>query len=289
MTKQEYLKEVTQLKEEAISDLEELLAFAKKLGSSATFKNYVRAKTIVRHNTFSALYQRADGVVALAKVNQGSAASILLRSMWETLAEYDFINLVPSNLNLEIRLISESKQQLANWTHIQQMRAAHPNAETWQAIISDSKISSTIALRQTELQEFSQKYPSINLPSYQALLSRLAFIDNARLAKNPNLKTLTQFDYRTVYSLLSGDTHSTVIGNAGNSRSQAKISREIRLDAPHHDTLLATHVAYTLLLKFLQNFNQLEKLKQGAELADRRAINRRHEKEYEDLQKKYKF
>jgi hypothetical protein len=95
----EYIRDINQLKDEAISDLEGLLGFAKELLSSASFRHYIKAKTVIRYNTFSALYQRADAVLALTRANQGIAANILIRSMWETMAEYDFINLETSNIN----------------------------------------------------------------------------------------------------------------------------------------------------------------------------------------------
>jgi len=287
--KDDYIREINELKDEAISDLEDLLIFAKELLASAGFRNYVKAKTIVRYNTFSALYQRADAVLALTKANQGASAGIIIRSMWETLAEYDFINLETSNLNLELRLISESKQQLTNWSHVQRLRAAHPNAETWKATISDAKILSTIELRQTEQRKFREKYPNINPDSYQSLLSRLEKIDNYNLSKNPDYKTLTQFDYRTVYSLLSGDTHSTVIGNSGNSRREAKVSLEIRLDSPPYETVRSAHVAYKLLVKFLQNFNRTQNLKKGDELKLFRDNDKEHDKKYIELQSRYGF
>jgi hypothetical protein len=286
---QEYLRDINQLKDETISNFEAFLVFAKELLASASFRHYVKAKTIICYNTFSALYQRADAVLALTRVNQGTTANIIVRSMWETLAEYDFINLETTNLNLEIRLASESKQQLSNWSHIQSLRATHPNAETWQATISDEKIASTIIRRQDELQRFSQKHSTINLNTYQSLLSRLEKIDNSRLSRDPDFKTLTQFDYRTVYSLLSGDTHSTVLGNAGNSRRQPKVSLEVRLDAPIYETVRAAHVAYKFLLKFLQDFNRNQNLNKGAELKVFRATDKAHDKRYAELQDIYNF
>jgi hypothetical protein len=286
---EEYNRDINKLKDEAIIDLEALLASSKELLASANFRNYVKAKTVIRYNTFSALYQRAEAVLALTKINQGTAASIIIRSMWETLAEYDFINLETSNLNLQIRLISESKQQLTNWSHIQSLRAAHPNAETWKATISDAKIKSTIVRRQDEIRKFNENHPTINIKSYQSLLSRLEKIDNFNLAKNPDFESLTQFDYRTVYSLLSGDTHSTVIGNSSNSRRKPKVSLEIRLDAPIYETVRSAHVAYKLLVKFLSNFNRVQKLKKGTDIKAFRATDKKHDNMYEALQAKYDF
>lgn len=285
----EYIHDIHQLKNEAISELESLLVFAKELLSSASFKHYIKAKTVVRYNTFSALYQRADAVLALTRANQGNAANIIIRSMWETLAEYDFINLEASNINLEIRLASESKQQLSTWTDVQKLRLAYPNAETWKATISDKAIATTIARRKTELQKFSESHPNIKLDSYKSLLSRLKKIDDFNLSRNPDHKTLTQFDYRSVYSLLSGDTHSTVLGNMSNSRIEPKTSLEIRLDAPHYETVRAAHVAYKFLLKFLQDFNKNQKLKKGAELKAFRDIDKIHDNRYKELQDKYGF
>jgi hypothetical protein len=285
---EEYIRDINQLKDETISDLEGLLVFAKELLASDSYKRYVKAKTIVRYNTFSAIYQRADAVLALAKANQGTIANIIVRSMWETLIEYDFINLETSNLNLKIRLASESKQQLTNWSHIQKLRAAHPNAETWQTTISDTKIASTIALRQEELKKFKKQHPNVDLASYKPLIARLEKIDDFNLSRNPDYKSLTQFDYRTMYSLLSDDTHSTLIGNSGNSR-QSEDSREIRLDAPVYETVQSACVAYKLLLKFLQSFNRSQKLKKGAELKALRDTDKEHSKKYKELQGKYGF
>lgn len=286
---EEYVRDINQLKDEVIADLEELLVFAKVLLASANFRHYMKAKTVVRYNTFSALYQRVDAVLALTRVNQGNVANIIVRSIWETLIEYDFINLETSNINLRIRLASESKQQLGTWTDIQRLRATYPNAETWQATISDDAISKTIALRQKEQQKFRQSHPGIDLRHYKTLISRLKKIDNSNLSKNPNYKTLTQFDYRSVYSLLSFDAHSTVIGNMHNSRLDPKVSLEIRLDAPHYETVRAAHVAYKFFVKFLQIFNQSQKLKKGVELKTFRDTDKEHDKKYKDLQGKYGF
>lgn len=290
MTQEEaYVRDINQLKGEAINDLEELLAFAKDLLSSANFRHYMRAKTVVRYNTFSALYQRVDAVLALTRANQGSVANIIVRSIWETLIEYDFINLEKSNVNLRIRLASESKQQLTTWTDIQRLRTTYPNAETWQATISDNAISKTIALRQSEQQKFRQAHPNIKLGDYNRLISRLEKIDNSNLSKNPDHKTLTQFDYRSVYSLLSFDAHSTIIGNMHNSRLEPKVSLEIRLDAPRYEAVRAAHVTYKFFVKFLQVFNRNQKLKKGTELKAFRDIDKVHDKRYRELQDKYGF
>jgi len=285
----EYIRDINQLKVEAISDLESLLGFAKELLSSANFRHYIKAKTRIRYNTFSALYQRADGVLALTRANQGNAANILVRSMWETLAEYDFINLETSNINLEIRLALESKQQLKTWKDVQRLRSTHPNAETWKATISDAAITRTIARREDELLRFSRLHPGTNLDSYKSLFSRLKKIDESNLSKNPDYQTLTQFDYRSVYSLLSDDTHSTVMGNIHNTRLQPKVSLEIRLEAPIYETVRAAHVAYKFLLKFLQSFNRNQKLRKGTELKVRRDTDKTHDKKYKELQDKYGF
>lgn len=101
---EEYIHDINQLKDEAITDLEGLLAFAKVLLESASFRHYMKVKTVVRYNTFSALYQRVDAVLALTRANQGNVANIVVRSIWETLTEYDFVNLETSNINLKIRL-----------------------------------------------------------------------------------------------------------------------------------------------------------------------------------------
>lgn len=285
----EYIQEINQLKNDTISDFEELLTFAKELLSSAKFKNYIKAKTIIRYNTFSALYQRADAVLAMTRVNQGNAANIVVRSMWETLVEYDFINLQASNINLEIRLASESEQQLAIWTDVQRLRSTYPNAETWQKTISDDAIIRTIARRRAELSKFKQAHPSVNLNSYKSLILRLQEIDASSLSKNPNHRNLTQFDYRTFYSLLSSDTHSTVLGNMHNSRIEPKVSLEIRLDAPIYETVRSAQIAYKLLLKFLQNFNENQGLKKGEDLQPFRLADKKHNKDYERLQNKYQF
>lgn len=286
---EEYIRDINQLKDEAIADLEGLLIFAKELLSSANFRHYVKAKTVFRYNTFSALYQRVEAVLALTKANQGIVANILVRSIWETLAEYDFINLETSNINLKIRLASESKQQLTTWTDVQRLRAAHPNSETWAATISDEAIARTITRRQAELANFNQSHPGINLNAYQSLLSRLKKIDESNLSKNPDHKALTQFEYRGVYSLLSFDTHSTVVGNMHNSRLEPKVSLEIRLDAPHYETVRAAHVAYKLFVKFLQDFNRHQKLKKGSEIKVFRDTDKAHDKRYKELQDRYGF
>lgn len=57
---EEYIRDINQLKEEAVADLEGLLAFAKELLASANFRHYMKAKAVVRYNTFSALYQRVE-------------------------------------------------------------------------------------------------------------------------------------------------------------------------------------------------------------------------------------
>lgn len=214
---------------------------------------------------------------------------MVVRSLWETLAEYDFMNLEPSNIDLEVRLASESRQQLTTWKDVRRLRLAYPNAETWKATISDTAITRTVARRQAELLKFSLKHPSINLNLYQSLLSRLKMIDDSRLSKNPNFQTLTQFDYRSVYSLLSSDTHSTILGNMDNSRRDSNTSFQVRLDTPIYETVRAAHVAYKFFVKFLQDFNRNQKLKKGAELRVFRAIDKQHDKKYEELQAKYDF
>jgi hypothetical protein len=286
----EYIQDIGQLKDEAIVDLEGLLNFAKnELFSSANFNHFIKAKTILRYNAFSAMYQRADAVLALTRVNQGNVANIIVRSMWETMADYDFMNLETSNLNIEIRFASESKQQLSTWKDVQRLRAAYPSAETWQATISDSAITRTIARRQAELAKFARMHPGINLNFYQPFLGRLKAIDDSNLAKDPHFKTLTQFDYRSVYSLLSSDTHSTLLGNMNNTQIDPKVKLDIRLDAPLYESVRAAHVAYKFFLKFMQNINRTQRLKKGAKLKTFRAIDKTHDDKYTELQDKYGF
>ncbi len=285
----EYVKDLNQLKDESVDDLEKLLMFSKELIGSARFNHHIQAKTVIRYNTFSAMYQRADAVLALTRTNQGNVANIIVRSMWETLAEYDFINLKKSNINLEIRFATESQQQLSTWSDVQRLRSAYPNAETWKSTISDDAITRTIARRRSELARFGSKYPHINLNTYKPLLGRLKAIDESNLTKNPDFQTLTQFDYRSVYSLLSSDTHSTVLGNIHNTRIDPKVSLEIRLDAPLYETVRASHVAYKFFLRFLQNINRTQKLKKGVELKHYRATDKSHDITYKKLQDKYDF
>lgn len=287
--KDDYIKDINKLKNEAETNLEELLKFAETMLSSASFKKYIKAKTVLRHNTFSAMYQRADAVLAMSRVNQGSAANIIVRSMWETLVEYDFINLEKSNKNVDIRLATESRHQLATWVDVQRLRATHPNANTWNETISDKAIARTISRRKNELIRFKQKYPNVDLNTYKSILSRLKAIDKANLLNNPNHRTLTQFDYRSIYSLLSSDAHSTVIGNIYNSRLEPKVSLEVRLDAPFYETVRATHTAYKFMLRFLQDFNRRQKLKKGFELKEIRTTDKLQDKKYIELQKKYDF
>ena len=290
MTKEsKYVKDLNRLKGEAIADLEELLDFSKELIGSANFKNHIKAKTVIRHNTFSAMYQRADAVLALTRANQGNVANIIVRSMWETLAEYDFINLEKSNVNLEIRLATESKQQLSTWIDVQRLRKAHPQAETWQSIISDTDISQTIALRQAELENFSRTHPNIKLSTYKTLFDRLRAIDDSNLSKDSNYHTLTQFDYRSVYSLLSSNTHSTVVGNMHNTKIDPKTSIDIRLDAPLYETLRATYFAYKLFLRLLQNINRQQRLRMGDRIKELRAIDELHDNKFKELQDRYSF
>lgn len=290
MTKEaEYVKDLNQLKEESIDDLEKLLVFSKKLIGSARFNHHIQAKTVIRYNTFSAMYQRADAVLALTRANQGNVANIIVRSMWEALAEYDFINLKKSNINLEIRLAAESQQQLSTWSDVQRLRSAYPNAETWKSTISDDAIAKTIKRRDSELTRFREKHPDINLNTYKRLIDRLKAIDKSNLAKNPDFQTLTQFDYRSVYSLLSSDTHSTVLGNMNNTKIDPKVSLEIRLDAPLYETVRASHVAYKFYLKLLQNINRTQKLKKGDELKNYRVTDKSHDTKYKELQDKYDF
>ena len=290
MTKEsKYVKDLNRLKGEAIADLEELLDFSKELIGSANFKNHIKAKTVIRYNTFSAMYQRADAVLALTRANQGNVANIIVRSMWETLAEYDFINLEKSNVNLEIRLATESKQQLSTWIDVQRLRKAHPQAETWQSIISDTDISQTIALRQAELENFSRTHPNIKLSTYKTLFDRLKAIDDSNLSKDSNYHTLTQFDYRSVYSLLSSNTHSTVVGNMHNTKIDPKTSIDIRLDAPLYETLRATYFAYKLFLRLLQNINRQQRLRMGDRIKELRAIDELHDNKFKELQDRYSF
>lgn len=285
----DYLTDINHLKSEAILDLEELLTFSKELLSHARFNRYIKSKTVFRYNTFSAMYQRADAVLTLTQSNQGNVANIIVRSMWETLAEYDFVNLSPSNLNLEIRLANESKMQLSTWSEVQSLRSKFPNANTWQETISDQAITNTILRRRNELSKFALTHPNINLDSYRSFVARLKKIDETNLSKNPNFKTLTQFDYRSFYSLLSSDTHSTVLGNMDNTRLHPKKGLDIRLDAPIYETVRAAHITYTFLLKFLQEINHKQKLKKGNELKLLNATNRFHDKKYKELQEKYDF
>lgn len=287
--KEEYIKDLNQLKQESVSDLDELLKFSKDLLSAANFRHFIKAKTIVRYNTFSAMYQRADAVLAMTKANQGSVSNVIVRSMWETLVEYDFINLTRSNLNAEIRLVNESQQQLTTWRDVQKLRAAYPNTETWQSTISDKVISETIKRRERELKVFNSRHPHVNHGAYRSLLERLKAIDTYNLSKDPNFKTLTQFDYRSVYSILSDDAHSTILGNMNNSRIEPKVSLEIRLDAPLYETVRASHIAYKFMVKFLQSFNNKQKLKKGHELRAIRKIDKTHDVRYKKLQDKYGF
>jgi hypothetical protein len=62
MTQEEYIRDINQLKEEAISDLEGLLIFARELLAADRINHYIKAKTVIRHNTFS-----ADGRVSVLK------------------------------------------------------------------------------------------------------------------------------------------------------------------------------------------------------------------------------
>lgn len=289
MTQEEYEQDIEHLNKNAVSDLERLLEFAHEILAAATFKKYLKAKTVFRYNTFSALYKRTDAILALGRANQGDSANIIVRSMWETLVEYDFVNLTTSNINLKIRLASESKQQLTAWSEVKRLRIAHPKAETWKKTISDEAIERVINRRESELLDFNQSHPNIKLGTYQTLLSRLKEIDSSNLSKNPEYKTLTQFDYRSIYSLLSFDTHSTVVGNMNNTRLKPKESLEIRLDTPPHEALRAMHVAYKFFLGFLRDFNQRQKLNKGVDLKTYRDIDNLHSEQYAKMQQKYGF
>ncbi|XMB33707.1 DUF5677 domain-containing protein [Candidatus Saccharibacteria bacterium oral taxon 955] len=286
---QGYLEDINQLKASTILNLENLLAFSQQIIESTRFKHYMKAKSLIRYNTFSALYQRADSVLALTRINQGNAANVIVRSMWETLIEYDFINLLPSNTNLEIRLASESKQQLTILTDIQEIRAKYPYAETWQNEISDEAISKSIERRRSELLKFNRKYPNVNLKKYSTLHARLKEVDASVLAKNPRHRDLAQFDYRGFYSLLSMDAHSTVIGNAHNSRMHKNSRLEIRLEAPLYESVRTAQLAYTLFLKFLIEINKRQKLHAGRKLKEFKTIDKKHVADYAGLQKKYRF
>lgn len=285
----EYLKDINELKQRVIDDLEDLLEFSTVLAGRDRIGRNLSIKTAVTYNIFSALHQRALSVIKLAEANQGTVANIVVRSMLETIADYEYMYLERSNKNIQVRLAHESNQQLTNWRSVKELRRNYPQANTWQNIISDDDIERTIQLRQSEVDKTKSDYPDVDLRQSSRLLSRLKEIDDYNVAKNSNHKDLWQFNYRTIYSILSSDTHSTLVGNMGNSRWHRGESLEIRLDSPPYEAVRALTEAFRLMLAVLQELNKRKRLNSGGDLAQFRKRGNSHSEEYHKLQSKYDF
>lgn len=286
MTNEEFLELTATATEDAQKDLEELLEFSKLLIGKARLEPRPRAKTIMKFNTYSAMYQRAASVLELSKIEQGTVANIIVRSMWETLVTYDFINLARGNTNAEILLALESQQLQKNSAQLKELRLNYPGKNTWQETLTDEKLDKHIKLRQTELDRFKNKHPRIRLGTYASLLGRLKVIDDANISRNSNHNSLTQVDYRTAYSVQSGDVHSTILGNSENTRLVTDTGAEIRLDSPKMDTLRSTQVAFSLMLEFVKSLNRSLRLKSSEEIKKFNVMQKNHSVQFTNIESK---
>lgn len=284
MTDEEFLKLTYEATAEAQEDLRELLEFSKTILNRPLLKDRPKAKTIMRLNTYSAMYQRAISVLELSKIEQGNVANIIIRSMWETLVTYDFINLNRGNVNADILLALESQQLMKNSKHIKQLREQYPDKNTWQTTLTDEKLDKHIKKRQNEINRFNKKYPTLKLGSYSNLINRLKVLDETLHSRDVKYDTITQFDYRTVYSVLSDDVHSTMIGNMGNTRLISGQGGQIRLDSPKMETLRSTQVAFTLFLNLVKSLNSNFRLNVGRDLRRFRSMSKTHDRNYSNIE-----
>jgi hypothetical protein len=270
---------ITQL----INELKDLLSYSKEVVGMLRIVRYLKQKTIYRMNIYSGIYQRTEGIIALVENKQTNGANILLRSTWELLAAHDFVGMHRGNLYLEILSALEGKSVKKQWTGIKNLRHKYPSSNTWQDRWSDELIEERINWGDAKLQRFRTKYPTINLNKYESLLGRLEAVDDYNIAKNPNHKFLSQMDYRTVYSLLSEDVHSTIYGTSKNTHL-TNHGIDVRLDKFDLDSLRALVTAYGMLLSFTNFITRHYKLSQASRIRELRNIEKRHTEIYQSFE-----
>jgi len=199
--------------------LGELLKYSKEVIGSMRLKKYVKQKTVYRMNIYSAIYQRVQSFLFLIEKKQANTASILVRSTWEMLVAHDYVGMHKGNYYLEILRAIEMKSVNKQWKAIKKLREKYPDSETWRKQWSDELVDERIAWSDTRMKSFNNRNPKVNLGKHDRLLNRLESLDDYNLMKNPKYSGLTQMDYRTVYSVLSEDVHSTIYGTKDNSRA----------------------------------------------------------------------
>jgi len=265
--------------EQAKDDLTVLLEYTKDMVGLLRIRSYVKQKTVYRMNVYSAIYQRVHAIISLVDAKQTNAANIQLRSIWEMLAAHWFVNMHAGNLYLEILQALEYRTKKKQWSAIKSLRNKYPNSNTWQDRWSDQVVDERVEWARVRLERFGLKHPGINLERYASLLSRLESLDDFNIANNPNYKFLAQMDYRTFYSLLSDDVHSTIYGTIENSRF-TPTGLQIRLDKYDLDTLRCLTTAYSMLLDYASFISSHYKLMQAKEIRDFRKTEKNHHKLY---------
>jgi len=207
--------------------------------------------------------------------------------MWELLANHDFMAIDRGNFHIELLRALEASQQEKNWTGIQQLRAQYPLAETWRATLSDSTISAKIALYRSSKAKFEAKNANTQLNQFRTLYQRLKVVDDHLVGINPNHKAINQFDYRTVYSLLSDDVHATIYGTINNTRISSSGSIYVRLDEGGLKGLRNLSTGYLIMYNFLRAMNHTFRLGQANGLKQFKTKLPEHDKLYSDLEARH--
>ena len=263
--------------------LRDLLGYSQNTIELLVMSSYIKQKTVYRINIFSALYQRIEGIIVLSNAKQTNDINIILRSVWELLAEHNFVGMHRGNLYLEILAALEMLGTKKQWSAIKALREKYPNANTWQKQWSDELIEGRINWAVIRLTKFKIKHPTVNLSKYDRLLKRLEAVDAYNVAKYTNHKNLSQMDYRTVYSLFSDDVHSTLAGTIENSRF-TQTGLQVRLDKYDLDTLRALTTAYSMLLDYINFIARHYRLNQAIEIKALRVVEKKQLQLYKELE-----
>jgi len=278
-----YLTELEEAIGQIVADEKVLLEESKNIIGLMRINGYIKQKTVFRMDIYSAMYQRIAGIISLTESKQTNAANIMLRSIWELLATHSFVGMHTGNKYLEILKAIDAQGTKKQWRAIQTLRANYPNSNTWEEQWSDQVIQDRIDWAERRLASFRLKNPNVNINSYERILDRLKAIDDYNLNKYPNYKNLLQMDYRTVYSLLSDDVHSSLYGLTENSRL-TQTGLQVRLDKFDLDTLRNITTSYNMLLDFTAFLSRHYRLGQGSAIKIFRDTEKQHHQVYKSFE-----
>lgn len=282
---QSYQSDLEESINKTIEDTEELLEYSKQLIARLQIRSYVKQKTVYRLNVFSAVYQRAQGIIVLSRARQTNDIAILLRSMWEHIADHRFVGMDRGNKYLEILKGVEYLSDLKQWRSIKRLREDYPDSETWRIQWSDKTIEDRIAESQSRLDQFNLNHPNANLEHYSRLLNRMKNLDDYNIVKYPKYRLLNQMEYRTIYSLMSQDVHSSIYGTIENSRF-IETGMQIRLDKFDLDTLRYLTTMYNMYLDFISFIAVHYRLNDYERIRLFKSTAKNHHTEYIDLDKR---